>query len=123
MRKMSAERPSNPQQNHRGVESNAPLAMDGGSVPGPACAMPPADCPGRKIMRAVSFFGPGSPPAGFGCGCGRKTGEGVTCVRNSGGRSGIGRDSCLGLALRDDGGGDRRGGLTGVVSGFWGSAL
>ena len=92
MRKISAEMPSNPQQNQRGMESNASLAMDVGTMAGPACVMPAAaDCLGGIVMRAVSFFGPGwiETEAKFSAGGGR----------------------------------NRRGGVTGVVSGLWGSAL
>jgi hypothetical protein len=125
MRKIRAERPSNPQQNHLGVESNASLAADGGMMADPVRLVSAAtDRAGGIAMRAVSFFGPGWPeriPAGFGRGC--KTGEAVTCAGNSGGRrNGSFRYSAGGSALSDDAGGDRSGRMTGVVSGFWGSA-
>jgi hypothetical protein len=73
MRKIRAETPSNPQQNHRGMELNAA-----------------ADGPGRMVMRAVSFFGPG-------------------WIETE-------------AKFSDVGGRNRRGGMTGVVSGLWGSA-
>ena len=96
--------PSSPQQNDLGMQSNASLGVD----------------VGRIVTRAVSFFGPGMRPAGFGRG--GKTGEAGTCASNSGGRgNGICRDSGRGTALRGDGGGDRSGRVT-VGSGFWGSA-
>jgi hypothetical protein len=48
----------------------------------------------------------------------------VTCAGNSGGRrNGVCRDSVRETVLSgNDGGGDRSGRMTGVVSGFWGSA-
>ena len=125
MRKISAEMPSNPQQNHRGVESKVSLVVDVGTGPGPACTMPRANGgPGGRVMRAVSFFGPGwlgTRPAGFGSGC--KIGEAVTCAGISGDRrNGSCRYSARGSALSDDAGGARSGRMTGVVSGLWGSA-
>ena len=116
--------PSNPQQNHRGVESSAPLAGDVGMMPGLVGGMAVVNRLDRIGMRAVSFFGPGwvgRIPAGFGSGC--EAGEAVTCAGNSGGRrNGSCRYSARGFALSDDAGGDRSGRMTGVVSGLWGSA-
>ena len=51
-------------------------------------------------------------------------GEPVTCAGNTGGRRDeLAEDSALRLLLVDGGGGDRRNGMAGVVSGLWGSAL
>jgi hypothetical protein len=107
MRKISAEMPSNPQQNHPGMESNASIASDVATM---AAA---GDLPSRMGMRAVSFFGPfwikcsdaggasallgsrlvagsngfGGAPVGFGRGC--KTGASAVCGSNPGGRRNI----------------------------------
>jgi hypothetical protein len=100
MRKISAEMPSNPQQNHCGIESNASPAMDVGRVPDVVCATAVAGRWGGQEMRAVSFFGAGWLESVTG-GCGCKTGEAATCAGNADG--------------------DRSGRMTGVVSSFWGS--
>jgi hypothetical protein len=77
MKKMRAERPSNPQQSHLGVESNGSIAVDAATTTGAVCTIgagrmmsgcvfvmftaglgAPAGF-GRIAIRAVSFFGPG----------------------------------------------------------------
>ena len=130
---MRAERPSKPQQNDLGMESNALTALDVATIPGAGCKMAgPRDSLGTRAMRAVSFFRPvwikfsdaggtaallrsglvatsngvGEGPAGFGRGC--KTGEREGCRRNPGGR----RKVISGLW----------GSATGTVS-FFGSAM
>src|SRR6266853_6007091 len=103
MRKISAEMPSNPQQNHPGMESNASIESDVATI---AAA---GDLPSRMGMRAVSFWikfpdaggasallgsrlvagsnGFGGAPVGFGRGC--KTGASTVCGSNPGGRRNI----------------------------------
>ena len=57
---MRAERPSNPQQNQLGTESNAPTEVDVATMPGAVCTMAVGgDASDEIVMRAVSFFGPG----------------------------------------------------------------
>jgi hypothetical protein len=141
MRKMRAEIPSKLQQNHLGMESNASSPLDVAALVGAEGTIAAADSPGR---RAVSFLGPG-PSAKFsdaaaasrlvagsdklsggpvGLGRGRRIGEAPAGSGEAGGlRKGITGDSPPGPMPTGDGGGDRRGGMTGVVSGFWGSAL
>ena len=144
MRKISAEMPSNPQQNHLGMESNASIALDVATMADYCRPQSRFRC--RMVMRAVSFFGPGwteTPakfsdaagasageskfavvpasdktgvaPAGFGRGC--RTGEAATFGGNTGGRC----DEMMGTVLTGDGGvivgGDRRGGMAGVRDG------
>jgi hypothetical protein len=141
MRKMRAERPSKLQQNHLGMESNVSRLLDVAAMIGAEGASAAADGPGR---RAVSFLG-SSPSAKssdtaaasrlavgsdkfsggpVGWGRGRRIGEAPAGSGDAGGRrEGIMGDSPLGPVPAGDGGGDRRGGMTGFVSGFWGSAL
>lgn len=140
MRKMRAEIPSKLQQNHLGMESNASSPVDVTAIIEAEGAMAVADSPGR---RAVSFRGPDPSPkfseaaaasrlaAGsdklrggpVGFGRGRRVGEAPECIGDAGGRrNGIKGDSLLGPGPTADGG-DGRSGMTGVVSGFWGSAL
>jgi hypothetical protein len=108
MRKMRAEMLSNPQQNHLGMESRTSVALDVATMTGAGCVLAAAgDRLGRIVMRAI--FG---------------RGESVTCAGNTGGRRDeLAEDSALRLLLVDGGGGDRRNGMAGVVSGLWGSAL
>ena len=64
--------PSNPQQNHPGMESTASIVLDGARMTGEVCAIAgrlirdcvfltfsAGDGSDRIVMRAVSFFGPG----------------------------------------------------------------
>jgi hypothetical protein len=147
MRKMRVEMPSNPQQNCLGMESNAPIAVDVGTLPGLLCGRPAASGSlDTRAMRAVSFFGLGwvETEAKFGdvaglsaavesgalggsdggrevtaaFASGCKIGEAGTCAGNAGGRrTGIRGDPAREAVLTDDGR------MTGVVSSFWGSAL
>ena len=141
MRKMRAEIPSKLQQNHLGMESNASSPLDVAAMIGAEGTVAAADSPGR---RAVSFLGP-DPSAKFsdtaaasrlvagpdklsgrpvGLGRGRRIGEAPAGSGGAGGRrNGITEDSLPGPVPAGDGGGDRRGVMTGVVSGVWGSAL
>jgi hypothetical protein len=166
MRKISAEMPSNPQQNQFGMELNASIALDVATMTGASCTMVAAgrvisDCVffmltagesagdgfDKMVMRAVSFFGPGwteTPakfsdaagasagesrlavvpasdktgvaPAGFGSGFG--IGEAATLGGNTGGRC---DEKMGGPVLTGNGGvivgGDRRGGMAGVLDG------
>ena len=60
MRKIRAERPSNPQQNHLGMESNPSIALDVAARPGAGWTMAgDGDGRGKIVIRAVSFFGLG----------------------------------------------------------------
>jgi hypothetical protein len=106
MRKIRAEMPSNPQQNHLGMELNASIALDVAPMTGAGCVLAAAgDRLGRIVMSAVS---------------GR--GEPITCAGNTGGpRDKIREDSARRLMLADGGGGDRCSGMAGVVSALWGS--
>ena len=58
MRKIRAERPSNPQQNRLGMESNASTEADVATIAGAVCLTIGGDASDKRAMRAVSFFGP-----------------------------------------------------------------
>lgn len=144
---MRAEMPSKLQQNHLGMESKASSPLDVAAMIGAEGRVAAADRSARRLRRAVSFLGPGRPEpsaksseaavasrlvAGsdklsggpVGLGRGRRIGEAPACSGNAGGcRNGITGDSLPGPVPGGDGGGDRRIGMTGVVSGVWGSAL
>lgn len=98
---------SNPQENHLGMEWNVSIALDVATLTGAGCLLAAAgERLGRIVMSTVS--GGGDP---------------VTCAGNTcGRRDKIREDSACRLLLAD-GGGDRRSGMAGVVSGSWGSAL
>jgi hypothetical protein len=147
MRKMRAEMPSKLQQNHLGMETNASRLLDVAAMIDAEGRVAAAESSGRRLRRAVSFLSPGRPERSVksseaavasrlvagsdklsggpvGLGRGRRIGEAPACSGDAGGgRNGITGDSPLGPAPAGDGGGDRRGGMTGVVSGVWGSAL
>jgi hypothetical protein len=139
MRKIRAERPSNPQQNDLGMESNASIAWDPATLTGAGFD--------RTVIRAVSLFGPGwtGTPAKFsdaagasagerkffvvpasdetgvataGLGKGCRTGEAVPFGENTGGQC---DERTGGPALTGDGwmtdGGDRPGEMAGVRDG------
>jgi hypothetical protein len=60
MRKIRDERPSKPQQNHLGMDSNASIALDVATRRGAVLAgTPGGNGWGEMAMRAVSFFGLG----------------------------------------------------------------
>jgi hypothetical protein len=92
MRKINAEMPSNPQQNHLGMESNASIVLDGATMTGDVCAIAGRVIRGcvfltvnagagdgfdSMVMRAVSFFGPGwtETPGKFSEAAGASAGE------------------------------------------------
>ncbi len=142
MRKISAEMPSNPQQNHLGMESNASIAPDVATMTGAGCTVAAA---GRVIGGCVFFVFTAGAGVGDGFGKACRTGEAATFGGNTGGRC----DEMMGVPVLtgDVGvivGADRRGGMAGVrdgrriraascfapsfwrpcvVSGLWGSAM
>ena len=117
---MRAERPSKLQQNHLGMESNASSPLDVAAVIGAEGTIAVGDSAGRRLRRAVSFLGPGQPASSVRF---SNVAEASRLVAGSdklsGGPVGLGR----GRRITGDGGGDRRGGMTGAFSGCWGSAL
>jgi hypothetical protein len=119
MRKMRAEIPSKLQQNHLGMESNASSPLDVAARIGAEGRIAAADSPRR---RAVSFLGPAA-SAKFSDAVASRLVAGSS--KFSGGPVGLGKGRRIGEApaCSGDGEGERRGGVTGVVSGFWGSAL
>jgi hypothetical protein len=110
MRKIRAEMPSNPQQNHLGMESNASIALDVATMTGPGCKMVAAgrvisDCVfflftagedtgdgfDQTVTRAVSFFGPGwtETPAKLSDAAGASAGESKLVVIPASDKTGV----------------------------------